>query len=256
MIKQLLLDEAQTKAHLSVPTRFVVAREDRLVGATSAWGRGLPGDYVEVAGEGHISIIKVTSPKHPSFEIARDFLLDRNVGTAADATAIHDQPLLKTYQFNQTQRDRDRNRFGYWNMETPFVGREAESKTINVFLADSNRRFSFMLLTGSGGIGKSRLALETILAQRTGWWHAGFLDDLKTAEYWKLWQPQRPTLIVIDYAARQPEQVGVMLAGLQATYQRRSRSRARLFSSASSATSSSGGTTSPKSQWSESSEGR
>jgi hypothetical protein len=214
MIKQLLLDEAQTKAHLSVPTRFVVAREDRLVGATSAWGRGLPGDYIEVAGEGHLSIVKVTSPKHPSFEIAHNFLLDGNVSTAADAAPIHDQPLLKTHQFNQTQRDRERNRFVYWNMETPFVGREAESKAINVFLADSNRRFSFMLLTGPGGMGKSRLTLEIILAQRTGWWHAGFLGDLKTPEYWKLWQPQRPTLIVVDYAARQAEQVGEMLSGL------------------------------------------
>jgi hypothetical protein len=214
MLQALFIDEAATDADLAVQTKFVVAADDAIVGRTSAWGMHGPGAFVLVPGEGHRSIIKPTTADHVSFVIAREFLLDANASGSVSATAIHEQPLLRTKQWQQTPKDREKNRFLFWNRDVPFFGRDKEEKTLAAFLGDAHRPFSWMLLTGSGGVGKSRLALELILAQQTGWWYAGFLDGFKTEDYWKLWQPRLPTLLVIDYAARTPDKVALVLKGL------------------------------------------
>ena len=96
----------------------------------------------------------------------------------------------------------------------PLFGRDAEQSELNAFLEDPSRRFGWKLVLGSGGVGKSRIALELVLARRAEWWHAGFLDEQPPLEYWAKWQPARPTLIVIDYASRESIYVGKMLASL------------------------------------------
>jgi hypothetical protein len=214
MLQALFIDEAATDAHLAVQTKFVVATDDAVVGKTSAWGTHGPGDFVLVPGEGHQSIIKPTTAGHASFTIAREFLLDANAWPSVSAGPIHEQPLLKTKQWQQTPKDKEKNRFLFWNREVPFFGRDNEEKALAAFLGDTQRRFSWMLLMGPGGMGKSRLALELILAQQTGWWYAGFLDGFRNPDYWKLWQPRLPTLLIIDYAARAPHEVAFVLKGL------------------------------------------
>jgi hypothetical protein len=214
MLQSLFIDEAATDAHLAVHTKYVVAVEDTIVGRTSAWGMQGPGDYVLVAGENHQSIVKPASADHVSFIIARNFLLDTNAWPPVSASAVHEQPLLRTKQWQQTPKDKEKNRFLFWNRTIPFFGRDNEAQALATFLGDAERPFSWTLLTGSGGMGKSRLALELILAQQAGWWYAGFLDGFKTEDYWKVWQPRLPTLLVIDYAARTPDRVANILTGL------------------------------------------
>jgi hypothetical protein len=213
-LQHLFVDEAATNAHLAVRTKFVVAADDLAVGKTSAWGTHGPGDFVLVPHEGHRSIVKPVDTHHDAFKIARAFLLDPNTSVPFSSASVHEQPLLKTKQWHQTAKDREKNRFLYWNRELPFFGRENEAKKLAAFLADPERSFSWMLLTGSAGMGKSRLALELIIAQQVGWWYAGFLDGFASEDFWKVWQPRLPTLLVIDYAARTPEKVAFVLQGL------------------------------------------
>jgi hypothetical protein len=65
------------------------------------------------------------------------------------------------------------------------------------------------------GVGKSRIALEFCLAIRSEW-RAGFLIDEADEPDWTRWQPALPTLIVIDYAAKDPDRTGRMLRALAA----------------------------------------
>jgi len=70
-----------------------------------------------------------------------------------------------------------------------------------------------MLLYGSGGVGKSRLAMELCLLAQDEW-HAGFLDDYSREPDWTLWRPMTPTVIVIDYASRDAERAKRILGVL------------------------------------------
>lgn len=219
MYQRLLTDEANTGSYLRLIEMFAVAPDDGVVYKTSAWGRGLPGKYRVIEGTGHRSIAKPETAKDDSFKCAKAFLLDESLGTVASPDAIHDQPLLDSkLREGQTVEEVQRARFVYWNRLTPFGGRDAEVDTIGRFLFDPNGRFGWMLVTGPGGTGKSRLALEIVLAQSAMAWNAGFLDrrhlSHQRTDYWDLWQPRLPTLIVIDYAAQEPEKVEVLLLGL------------------------------------------
>lgn len=85
----------------------------------------------------------------------------------------------------------------------PFVGREHELAALKAF-CDSDARFSWWLVAGPGGQGKSRLAFEFCLS-RANAWHVGFLREPDFE--WDKWEPERPTLVVGDYAARDVEKL-------------------------------------------------
>jgi TIR domain len=92
----------------------------------------------------------------------------------------------------------------YWHRHAEFVGREKEKSQLKEFF-ESDERFSWYAITGPGGIGKSRLALECLLVLGTDW-HSGFLkeEDRKSVE-WRRWRPQLAKAIVVDYAAQDPD---------------------------------------------------
>jgi tetratricopeptide (TPR) repeat protein len=95
---------------------------------------------------------------------------------------------------------------------TPFVGRDTERGQLDGFL-QSDRPFSWWLLTGAAGTGKSRLALELCRDFRPGW-DTGFLSRTDNFTRWSHFRPARSTLIVIDYVSSRAAHVSAMILDL------------------------------------------
>ncbi|GAB4114033.1 MAG: hypothetical protein Tsb0027_02100 [Wenzhouxiangellaceae bacterium] len=105
----------------------------------------------------------------------------------------------------------------------PFVGREDELQLLQRFLQQHQQQprqaMQWMLITGAGGEGKSRLALqlwETLQDDASPWqalWLSKDAADTFNQQAAK-WRPRRPTLMIIDYPARCPKAVGQMLANM------------------------------------------
>ncbi len=94
----------------------------------------------------------------------------------------------------------------------PLVGYGFEIGRLKGFLHSGNR-FSWWLMTGKAGAGKSRLALELCLDSKDAW-DAGFLPEEFEFKKWRDWQPSRPTLIVVDYASVRVAEIRTMIAAL------------------------------------------
>ena len=97
-----------------------------------------------------------------------------------------------------------------------FTGRNTEMADLDGFL-DHPAPFAWRLMTGPGGAGKSRLALELCLAAAPAW-RAGFVEKSQLADlrFWRQWRPNRPTLLVIDYAGPFGETAGNLVRVLLA----------------------------------------
>lgn len=104
--------------------------------------------------------------------------------------------------------------------ELTFVGRSQELKELDNFL-NSKTRFSWWWLNGGAGTGKSRLALEWILLHSSlpipclgRGYDTGFFHDVGEEAYWRVWQPRRPTIIVIDDASEHSDRILNLLSNL------------------------------------------
>lgn len=198
----------QAKADRRVLTKYAVAADDAIVGPVSAMGQWNPG-YETIGGVGHTSSVKPKTAEDTSFLVARNFLLEEPLlpgGVEADYQA----PLLRFNPVDPVESAR----FIYSARVLPLIGRDAEVGKLADFLGGPEQPFRWMVLHGSGGVGKSRLALEFCLAIRSEW-HAGFLEDGQAADpVWGKWQPLMQTLIVIDAAARDTDRTGRLLQAL------------------------------------------
>ncbi len=123
------------------------------------------------------------------------------------------QPVLSWNVQRQTSASAA-NRIKYNSGAFPFLGREAEVATLHRFLADHRSRFSWTLVTGAGGTGKTRLAYEFTREFLSVRWNAGRLVDLNGFDA-ERFRPIQPTFIVIDYPAQFAAEVGTLLAALQ-----------------------------------------
>ena len=89
---------------------------------------------------------------------------------------------------------------------TTFIGRQAALDTLTAFL-DSSLPVSFMVLTGEGGSGKTRMAVELCHSRRDKGWDAGFTTTLSLPNFINSctastdWKCSKDTLMVLDYAA-------------------------------------------------------
>jgi len=111
--------------------------------------------------------------------------------------------------------DGDDNRFLYRSRSIPVVGRAKAMDGLEAFL-NYDGMFRWHLVFGSGGVGKSRLALE-FLIRRGGAYSSnmGFLPKEELGRFdWHRWQPLVPTLLVVDYAAREAGPLADMMRAL------------------------------------------
>ncbi len=104
----------------------------------------------------------------------------------------------------------------------PFeAARQPDIDDLNAWLDDARWPQAVRLITGAGGQGKTRLALELCKQRLASGWFAGFLDsDLEVNRLAAGWQTLRnynqPLLIVIDYAeTRQTPFLTLLKAALQ-----------------------------------------
>jgi hypothetical protein len=117
------------------------------------------------------------------------------------------QPPLRLRQLPLSEQ----TRFIYGSRSTRLVGRDQELQAIHEFL-EAPRAFQWWVITGPGGMGKSRLALEVGLrygvVARVGFLRAPWNFD------WDNWQPDRPTVVIIDYAESLEQDAREMLLRL------------------------------------------
>lgn len=111
---------------------------------------------------------------------------------------------------------RQGHEFNFKSQYTTFIGRDVELAALWTFVAaQPERRFMWWMVTGPGGMGKSRLALELCQQARYLGKHVGFLERRDGKNFrWSQWRPQVPTLLVIDYVATDADAVQNLLGEL------------------------------------------
>ena len=121
---------------------------------------------------------------------------------------------VEKYDANDTRVDS----YLYKRRMVTCVGRDKEFAQLREFLGDSGDRsktIQWGIVTGPGGSGKSRLALELCLeVEVKDKWNAGFLSSDQPFDEWSDWKPEKPTLIVVDYALSRAREVGKRIKSL------------------------------------------
>jgi tetratricopeptide (TPR) repeat protein len=93
------------------------------------------------------------------------------------------------------------------------VGREEEIEQLSRF-CDIDQNYSWWLITGSAGSGKSRLALELCDKYKKNGWDVGFLSRTQYDFTWSDFTPEKNTLIVVDYVSNRTEVVSNVILDL------------------------------------------
>ena len=87
-------------------------------------------------------------------------------------------------------------------------GRDKEREQLLEFVKYEDEKFLWWAITGNGGTGKSRLALELCYELDGQGWYTGFLTNPKEIDVLSDWKPMRPTLIVVDYTYEKSKKLG------------------------------------------------
>ncbi|GJL76047.1 hypothetical protein [Nitrosomonas sp.] len=122
---------------------------------------------------------------------------------------------LNTPEFIEKQTEHAKSGSPQWltyaHRQARLIGRGNDLQLLKNFI-EQETLFSWWLIIGAGGIGKSRLALEALIRHQAQW-DVGFLskEKLGKPDAHSNWLPTAPTVIVIDYAAEQPEAIGAWM---------------------------------------------
>jgi len=103
-------------------------------------------------------------------------------------------------KFKDVLADTAQNQLHYLSQHIPFVGRWDDFERLEAFVAATGF-FRWQLLAGHGGMGKSRLALEYCLSKNS-MFRAGIMTDGDMKLDFSKWQPDKPTILVLDYASK------------------------------------------------------
>ena len=128
------------------------------------------------------------------------------------ATLLEAQPAL-TIPLNN-DNTQGFNRFIYSSRSVPLIGRDKQMQELEKFLFSPDM-FKCWLVIGEAGSGKSRLALELCI-RNGGAMHCGFYQNTANVD-WNRWQPQQPSLLIIDYIQRKKfaKKIGNIVKSLQ-----------------------------------------
>ncbi|WP_156901611.1 SAV_2336 N-terminal domain-related protein [Azohydromonas australica] len=123
-----------------------------------------------------------------------------------------------TRYLGRQQIHRDLDRLSPYTRSTPLVGRSSELSSLQAFL-ENPRSILVRVLIGGAGSGKTRLALELCDSVSDKGWNAGFVGRTElrrffAQQHFSNWTWNRPTLIVIDYAAEHAQLLGQWLDDL------------------------------------------
>jgi hypothetical protein len=113
------------------------------------------------------------------------------------------------------ERESDGGRLFFFGASNrvPLLEREDELSKLQSWLI-APEVFSWTLLSGPGGAGKSRLALELCLRAIKAGWDAGFLSSTSPyadPEQFLRFDPEKPTLMILDYVADDPARGGTLV---------------------------------------------
>ena len=140
-------------------------------------------------------------------------LADLNIKVDELNGLLSAQPRLHLPHYIWDANRSDLNRFYYGYRRIGMFGREDAVRRLEEFL-ELPVPFAWWLVTGPGGIGKSRLAYEFCLTlEASNQWRCGFLGDLSEAVR-DNWRPLGPTLILLDYVAQHVDSVRQTLSRL------------------------------------------
>lgn len=156
------------------------------------------GNSVKIPESNHSSIAKPADSSAQQHNILVSFI--KTVIARADSR----KPKPRSIKFNDIDR-LGPLKFDYKVQWTTFVGRSIELEKLVEF-ANSNSLFCWWIITGKGGSGKSRMALEfqNLLTKDGFFCEFAQYQDIVNPEIWNITQP---TVYIIDYAARFSESI-------------------------------------------------
>lgn len=142
-----------------------------------------------------------------AFEVLPSETLDLETLAATLADALEARPHVELSLPSLTSDDG----LSFASRSAPLTGRAREQSALLAFLS-SEEVFAWWVIVGEAGVGKSRLALESCHCVAEDW-DVGFVGDLDQ-EALLGFIPDRPTLLVVDYAAARSDWLGRLLMSL------------------------------------------
>ena len=116
-----------------------------------------------------------------------------------DVFASQPRGAVLTLDLQRPQRSDGTSGLLYSDARVGLLGREGELATLREF-RDEGGPFRFLIISGPGGVGKSRLAWEFCWQSFFDGWQAGFVRSVSEGIFdWGSWKPERDTLLVVDY---------------------------------------------------------
>ncbi len=159
----------------------------------------------------------MNTPAPQANVFGNDNIVVQASGSGVNVTVQSGRPYLRLTQYERRTKlaSRDASEVAllsaYRADVLPLIGRDREIADLRRWL-DDPAAVSVRVLTGAGGRGKTRLALELARAISKDGWLAGFasadeLDRFRRQDHIEHWRWDKPLLAIVDYAASRADQI-------------------------------------------------